>query len=868
MAEYPLLVFPQLVSAECARRPGGFGGIRRPTARRQAERLTPQFERLQDALEQKRLALQDNPLGIQPEQVLVIETIGSIDDFVNAVKRIDGLEWLGEFELDNIEPDFGFEDESNPQKRLKGQLFLVMTNQRAQEEILSLFKRWGKDRDSRFPNGLSPLKHVFEYLHIIRPWDAGDRIGETRILDDWEFRLQHGQDVAPFEVELWYRESDERRQQAEFQLRGIIESLGGHVVQQYAISEIAYHAILARMPIVHVQEIVERPEVRQNVKLLQCEDIMYLRPVGQCAMRVSEDMTETDTLEEERQPELPQGDPLVALLDGLPLTGHRLLDGRLIIDDPDGYESAYQAQERVHGTGMASLICHGDLNETGRPTGRPLYVRPIMQPRRGFDGRFVELIPEGILSVDLLHRAVLRMYEGEGSVPPTAPSVRVINLSVCDRSRPFLREVSSQARLIDWLAQKYNILFIVSAGNHDHVIQLDVTRTELPNMTPTQLEASVIRAIDTDARNRRLLSPAETLNGLTIGASHADSSLPSPNLRHIDPFPRTGLPSVISAHGPGYRRAIKPDILLPGGRQLLSEKLGTTHTNAILETTFFNLPPGQSVAAPGVPGQLDRTWHMRGTSNAAALASRGASFLYAVIEQLRAESDGNPPPEYNAVLIKALLVHGADWGNAGALYEAILKNPQNSRKFKEYTGQFLGYGSANIAKVRACTDQRVTVLGFGELDNDEAHEFRLPLPPCLSAVAQMRRLTITLAWLTPVNSRNQKYRIAHLWFNPKTDNVIAPDRLYADHNAVQRGTVQHEVLEGSDAVPFQDGENIVIKVNCRADAGDITETIRYGVAVTLELVEDIGIPLVSLPIYQEVRDRLLVRVPVQGASSG
>ena len=111
-----------------------------------------------------------------------------------------------------------------------------------------------------------------------------------------------------------------------------------------------------------------------------------------------------------------------------------------------------------------------------------------MQPRRDFDGQFVEeSIPEGILPVDLVHRAVLRMCEGEGGEPPTAPSVRVISLSVCDRSRPFVREISSQARLIDWLAQKYNTLFIVSAGNHDHVIRLDVTRTELPNMTPTHL---------------------------------------------------------------------------------------------------------------------------------------------------------------------------------------------------------------------------------------------------------------------------------------------------------------------------------------------------------------------------------------------
>ena len=867
MVDYPLLVFPEPVTIDRTIPPGGGSRIPPPDARRQAERLTPQFERLQDALEQKRLALQDNPLGIQPEQVLVLKTVGSIDNFFKAVGEIEGLEWLGEFEIGDIAPDYGFEHESDPQKRLSGRLFLVMTDQRAQDEIVSLFKRWKKDQDIGFPRGLAPLKHAFEYLYTIKTWDIEERIGETGIIDDWRDRLQYGEQIIPFELELWWQESRERRRQAESQLRSIISSLGGDVVQQCIIPDIAYHAFSGQISRAHAQEIVEQ----QEAKLLQCEGIMYLRPVGQCAIHMPEDMTETDTLEEAKQSELPQGEPIVALLDGLPLTGHRLLDGRVIVDDPDGYESEYQAQERVHGTGMASLICHGDLNESGKPARRPVYVRPIMQPRRDFDGRLVEeAIPEGFLSVDLLHRAVKRMYEDENGERRTAPSVRVINLSVCVRSRPFVREMSPLARLLDWLAWKYNVLFIVSAGNHPHDIELDIPRSDLSNLAAGEWEKAVIKAIAADTRHRRLLSPAETLNGLTIGAIHADSSPPFPNSRHIDPFTRMGLPSVVSAHGSGYRRSIKPDILLPGGRQLLGEKLGTTHTNATLRNTFFTSAPGQKVAAPGAAGQVDQTQHARGTSNAAALASRGAGILQEVLEQLRSAPEGNPPPGYDAVLIKALLVHGAAWGNAGELYKEILKNHQNSRTFKEYAGRFLGYGTANIDKVMACTDQRVTVLGFGELDNDEAHEFRLPLPPSLSAVAAKRRLTITLAWLTPVNSRNQKYRVAHLWFDPNAKNPIATNRMYADHRAVQRGTVQHEVLEGKNAVAFEDGDNIGIKVNCRADAGAITEPIRYGLAVTLEIAEDINIPLVSLPIYQEVREQLVVRVPVpvQGANLG
>ncbi len=239
------------------------------------------------------------------------------------------------------------------------------------------------------------------------------------------------------------------------------------------------------------------------------------------------------------------------------------------------------------------------------------------------------------------------------------------------------------------------------------------------------------------------------------------------------------------------------------------------------------------------------------------MASRWLGTLFDVIERLRAEPEVNLPHEYEAVLLKTLLIHGADWSGAGQRYEAILKNSTNSRTFKDYAGRFLGYGTPNVAKVMACTDQQVTVLGYGELDDGNGQEFRLPLPPSLSAVTEKRRLTVTLAWLTPVNCQRQNYRNAHLWFSPKND--LAPDRICADHRAVQRGTVQHEVLESAKAVDFQDGDAILIKVNCRADAGDLPEPIRYGLAVSLEVAEGINIP-----IYEEVRDRLRIPIPIPG----
>ena len=133
--------------------------------------------------------------------------------------------------------------------------------------------------------------------------------------------------------------------------------------------------------------------------------------------------------------------------------------------------------------------------------------------------------------------------------------------------------------------------------------------------------------------------------------------------------------------------------------------------------------------------------------------------------------------------------------------------------------------------------------------------FALPLPPSLSGENVKRRVIVTLAWLSPINSRHQNYRVAQLWFSAVGD--IASTRSCADWRAVQRGTVQHEVFEGSEAVDYRDGDDLFVKVSCRNDAGEILEPVRFGLVVTLEVAENVLLPI---PIYEEVRDRIAVRV--------
>jgi hypothetical protein len=104
---------------------------------------------------------------------------------------------------------------------------------------------------------------------------------------------------------------------------------------------------------------------------------------------------------------------------------------------------------------MASLIIRGDLSSAEEPLARPLYVRPIMRPDpRDFRAQRSESMPADQLTVDLLHSAVKRLYEREGEVEAVSPSIRVLNLSIGDPSRPLDGPMSPFARMIDWLSWK------------------------------------------------------------------------------------------------------------------------------------------------------------------------------------------------------------------------------------------------------------------------------------------------------------------------------------------------------------------------------------------------------------------------------
>ena len=866
MPERPLLILPTPTEpAKRSKKTGGGGRPHLPSRDRQAERLTPRFTVLQETLDARRARLRTESSGVIPEEVIVLETVGPIDNFIVAVRNIEGLEWLGEVEEDDIPPDDDFfvaDRNGTPkaEKMLRGKLFLILSNHQALQQMLSLWNSWRDGRE--LPWGFGKWSELFSQLRDVRPWGVRDRLYETGVLDDWRERVEHNAELIPCEIELWFRADHRRRRAARDRVASIVQSLQGVVQNEAIIEEIGYHALLAQLPIGSVSPLIA--EAGQESSLVQCEQIQFFRASGQMAGIVLEDERTTDA-GSIQPPVTPLGEPVVALFDGLPLQSHRRLSDRLVVDDPDGFEADYQASERRHGTAMASLIIHGDIDANEPPINRRLYVRPILRPdQRDWRQPRQETAPENTLVVDLIHRAVRRLFEGDGEAPAVARQVCVINLSIGIRDRLFESTMSPLARLLDWLSWKYQVLFIVSAGNHAQPIVCDVPLTQVSTLSPQDLQAQLIRAVAKDARHRRLLSPAEAVNALTVGAIHSDASTGQAVARAIQPYCDDGLPSIVNAQGMGYRRAIKPEIFLPGGRTVLLES--PPHSpNAVFDVYDKSRQPGQRVAAPGpTPGDLSYTWYERGTSNAAALASRAANHLYDVLDELRQGAGGDIVGTVPyAVWLKALLVHGANWGTAGDVLTRILRNSRNGRQFKEYITRLIGYGMIDPTRVSECTECRVTALGGGLLQNGQAHIHRVPLPPSLSAQRCWRRLVITLAWITPVNPIHQSWRRADLWFTPPVDSLQVT-RTQADWRAVQRGTVQHEILEGENAVAFIDGANLEIQVSCRSDAGVLEDEVPYALAATLEVAEEIGID-----IYSEVAVRVnAARVRVASGEQG
>ncbi len=127
--------------------------VRGPGPARQGERLSPRFQALQDAVAAGRAALASTATDADPEFVVVFDLAGSVEQFMRAVAKVPGLEFLVELEEDEADPDDDFhrvDQDGRIDDPVPESLYMVMTNARAVSELIRLFRLWEADQTVKF----------------------------------------------------------------------------------------------------------------------------------------------------------------------------------------------------------------------------------------------------------------------------------------------------------------------------------------------------------------------------------------------------------------------------------------------------------------------------------------------------------------------------------------------------------------------------------------------------------------------------------------------------------------------------------------------------------------------------------------------
>jgi hypothetical protein len=249
--------------------------------------------------------------------------------------------------------------------------------------------------------------------------------------------------------------------------------------------------------------------------------------------------------------------------------------------------------------------------------------------------------------------------------------------------------------------------------------------------------------------------------------------------------------------------------------------------------------------------------YSHGTSNAAAILSHNAIKCHDVLEEVfLEETEETIPDAYTALLLKAMLVHGAAWREDSKIISQAL-NMSTRQQYYDKIHKFIGYGVPDIERVKECTKNRITLVGYDSMEKDSAHLYSIPLPFDFASRQIKRTLTVTLAYFTPIVPHVKRYRRAQVWFTLENGKNLLNNRCDASDKAVTRGTLQHERFMDDKAESWDTSGLLQIKVNCREDAGGLTDFIPYALFVTFEIA-----PEYEIDVYTSILERIRLREQV------
>lgn len=838
-------------------RPTGVG------SQNQSARFRAEFSRLEKAFsgDNPSVVLRQDPFGVAPERALVFVTAVPVANFLK-VATDAGIEVFGEFDAsDDFEIPAGLL--SDDHDAVAPTFYATMPTIEGLRRLLRMWRKYKKGESA--PHGAAPWWNLFEMLAELRPWGPEDRLSRN-VAEAILARLPLDDDAEiKLELEIWPSSNDNKRSEwASVVTANVVEN-GGRVVARSSIREVGfiYEALLVGLPAFYVRGLIEQPASDGSLALL--DGVQFIQPqvIAQC-LPESSDVIDADASL--------SGDPFdenspfrVLLLDGTPVAAHPSLSGGVAIEDVNEIVPLSRVPDRKHATSMASLILRGDLESDNvpLPDSRLLSIPVLVDTAQS------AISPNEQLFIDIVHASLARAFAGD---EPLAPDAFVVNFSIGIVDSHFSGRISALARLLDWWSSTYGVLFVVAAGNVSELLHIPgLTSINFENLSTAERKIAVIDALKSNGHTRGILSPAEAMNVISVGAACEDfieESFPAPAGELLIRDPANPSPAISSAIGPGADRSIKPDLLMTGG----SHWVRPMSQNGGVSLRILNtIRTGLFTASAGVgAGARVRT---RGTSCAAALVTRAHVFAAAALTAVDGPFEGQELPRQDlALLTRALSINSARWSDeAFELYDKERSNGLHHSVAKAEVTKHFGHGFLQDARMREAPALGATLVGLGTLRKDGALIFDLPLPPSLAGQKIGRSMLVTLTWFSPMDGTRARYRLAALEALSAEDEneddkdwylSLKSDQL--DNNMIKRGTVWSKRMTAKNkTVPrYADNQTIPIRVQCRDSSGgglSPDDDIRFALAITLELEAT-----VQFDIHQEISDRL--RVQVRGRS--
>jgi len=573
----------------------------------------------------------------------------------------------------------------------------------ADDPELAIFRERLAALKGGIPEGRSsePYAQFFDAIDGIRPLEPRDRVTPQLVAAIGE----SGADKLRIDIECWHPGEFDLAREWVAEIRSGIESATGRVADALINDSAGLILLRAYVPGTRIMDIAELDAIARIDVLPQ-----PALPMPTLYGIAAEDLPHAET---------PGADsPIVGLVDSGVASGHPLIGSSVMASDAIGSGIDDDQDEHGHGTMVASLLLHGDVQGA---IARNSPMRPFC---RLVSARVLNA--ENQFSLDDLWEKDLQ----EAIIWCADHGARIINLSIGERRSPYSppRQLPGAA-IVDDLARRHGLVVVVAAGNSrpaDFVHPIDESAAhEYPKM---------LLANDMTG----LLDPATSLLGLSVGgitaaaASGAQSS--QETLRRL-PMGKPNWPSPITRRGPGPGESIKPEVV---------ERAGTLGIEN--GTLVSNDPELGVVGACAQAGRLLR-WDV-GTSYAAPLVSRVAAGVVARF------------PGFSAELVRALVLLSAE---RVPFADNLEEGSDSLRRQAERI--LVGYGRPSIGRATESTSHRALLVAEGSIPVNGVHIYEIPVPSSFMSSGGAGGLDIALAYSPRTRVRRLDYMASRMEFH-------------------------------------------------------------------------------------------------------